>query len=148
MLGGWDVNDIGFRGQVPSAEEQAPAGSERADLRKPVRATGWSSRRCQAPGSGDRCQYPSGSSATVMKDARLKNAVKTILENCSLDKLVVDREVQINFTGDAGEGGRLQVDKEIDVIAIFSFSGKKILLMFECEDSKEARSVKRYYREY
>jgi DGQHR domain-containing protein len=84
----------------------------------------------------------------VMKDARLKNAVKRILENCSLDNLIVDREVQINFTGDTGEGGKLQIDKEIDVIARFSFSGKKILLMFECEDSKETTGVKRHYREY
>lgn len=84
----------------------------------------------------------------MMKDARLKNGTKAILENCRLDNLIVDREVQINFTGDTGEGGKLQIDKEIDVIARFSFGGKRILLLFECEDSKEAKSVKKHYREY
>ncbi len=84
----------------------------------------------------------------MMKDARLKNAVKKVLENCGLENLVVDREVQINFTGATGTGGKVQVDKEFDVVAKFTFSGKKILFLFECEDSKEAKSVKKYYRDY
>lgn len=83
-----------------------------------------------------------------MKDARLKSIVKEILENCRLDNLIMDREVQINITGEKDNAGNLLTEKEIDVVAKLSYGGKKILLLFECEDSSDASGVKKYYREY
>jgi len=83
-----------------------------------------------------------------MKDARLKTGVRQLLQNCHLDNLIVDQEVQINFGGDKDDAGNLLTEKEIDVVARFSYGGKKILLLFECEDSRSAAGVKRHYREY
>jgi DGQHR domain-containing protein len=85
---------------------------------------------------------------TQMKDAHLKIEVREIVENCRLDGLIVDREVQINITGDKDATGNLLTEKEIDVVAKFAYGGKKVLLFFECEDSVSAAGVKVHYKQY
>jgi DGQHR domain-containing protein len=85
---------------------------------------------------------------TQMKDARLKKEVNEIVENCRLDGLILDREVQINITGDKDAAGNLLTEKEIDVVAKFTYGGKKVLLLFECEDSVSATGVKAHYKQY
>ena len=84
----------------------------------------------------------------MLKDTHLKTTVKEILENCRLDDLIVDREVQFNFTGESDDRGNLLTEKEIDVVAKFSYRGKKILWLFECSDPNAAAGVKKRYREY
>lgn len=86
--------------------------------------------------------------ATPSKDARLKKQVKEIVEKCQVDNLIVDREVQVNFTGDRDPHGNYLTEKEIDVVAKFSHGGKKVLLFFECEDSGGAAGMKKHYRGY
>lgn len=83
-----------------------------------------------------------------MKDRALKKEVKEVLENCKLQDLILDREVQINITGDTEETGALLAEKEIDVVAKFSYGGQQILLLFECEDSNSARGLKNNYKHY
>jgi DGQHR domain-containing protein len=79
------------------------------------------------------------------KDSRLKGEVKEIIENCRLDNLILDREVQINIRGDRDDAGNNYLaEKEIDVVAKFSYSGKKILLLFECENSQGSEARKEY----
>jgi DGQHR domain-containing protein len=85
---------------------------------------------------------------TVLKDTQLKTTVREILENCRLDDLIVDREVQFSFTGETDNKGNFLTEKEIDVVARFSYRGKKILCLFECSDSNAAARVRKRYREY
>jgi DGQHR domain-containing protein len=70
------------------------------------------------------------------KDAGLKKATVELLGRCGLENLVVDREVHLNLTGKPDDQDQLQSEREIDVVARFSFSGKQVLLLFECENSK------------
>jgi len=86
--------------------------------------------------------------ATVLKDAQLKREVVEVLANCRLDDAIIDREVQINYTGEKDNQGNLLTEKEIDVIVKFAYGGKKILLFFECENSQSATGVKKNYRDY
>lgn len=83
-----------------------------------------------------------------MKDRELKKTVKEIIENCHLDDLVVDREVSLNLTGSRTTAGKYIPEKEIDVIAKFSYGGKRVLLLFECEDSQSASGVTALYSGY
>jgi hypothetical protein len=76
------------------------------------------------------------------KDAKMKAAVKLILENCHLDDLIVDREVHINFSGKRDQTGNLVHEKEIDVVARFTYAGQRILFFFECEDSNKADQIR------
>ncbi|MBZ5700142.1 MAG: DGQHR domain-containing protein [Acidobacteriia bacterium] len=87
-------------------------------------------------------------SPTQLKDAYLKREVKEVIENCRLDNLIVDREVQVNINGDKDDSGNLLTEKEIDVVAKFNYGGKKILLLFECEDSDRATGIKKNYKDY
>jgi DNA sulfur modification protein DndB len=83
-----------------------------------------------------------------MKHARLKREVREVVENCRLQNSIIDREVQFNFSGEKDNEGNFLAEKEVDVVVKFTYSGKKILLLFECEDSAGAKGVKRAYREY
>src|SRR5260370_35733645 len=83
------------------------------------------------------------------KDASLKRQVIEFLERCGLGDLIVDREVHINFTGAKTEADEYEDEKETDVVAKFSYAGKQILLLFECEDSTgPSGSIKAEYRDY
>jgi len=83
------------------------------------------------------------------KDASLKRQVVEFLERCGLEDFVVDREVHMNFTGAKTEDGKFEDEKETDVVARFSYAGKIVLLLFECEDSTGSRgSIKAEYRDY
>ena len=82
------------------------------------------------------------------KDAALKRAVTQILDNCSLDDAIIDREVQINTSGENDVNGNLLSDKEIDVIARFTYGGRTILLLFECEDSNSVSGKRKEYKQY
>jgi DGQHR domain-containing protein len=79
-----------------------------------------------------------------MQDAGLKRGVKEIIENCQLDDLTVDREVQVNIKGDQDTSGNYLSEKEIDVVAKFTYGGKKVLLLFECENSAGTETRKEY----
>jgi DGQHR domain-containing protein len=83
-----------------------------------------------------------------IKDARLKSEVKEVVENCQLDNLILDREVQINISGERDSAGNYLAEREIDVVAKFPHGGKKILLFFECENSGGASGIKKEYRNY
>ncbi len=83
-----------------------------------------------------------------MKDAHLKKTIKEILESCAFENLVVDREVHLNLSGDKDDNDNLVAEKEYDVVARFEYSGKTVLLLFECEDAKDAGGVKEQYRGY
>jgi DGQHR domain-containing protein len=85
-----------------------------------------------------------GAHTPKVRDARLKSEVKEVVENCRLDALILDREVHINISGDRDAGGNYLAEKEIDVVAKFSYRGKKILLLFECEDSQGSGARKEY----
>lgn len=83
------------------------------------------------------------------KDSGLKKAVAEVLERCGLDDFVVDREVHLNFTGATDTSGQLDDEKEVDVIAIFSYAGKRVALFFECENSTgPGGSIRSEYRDY
>jgi DGQHR domain-containing protein len=83
-----------------------------------------------------------------VKDVRLKKQVIQIIENCQLDNLTMDTEVQLNILGEKDELDNYLTEKEIDVVAKFSYAGKQILFLFECEDSRGAKGVKKEYRDY
>src|SRR4029077_2906763 len=83
-----------------------------------------------------------------MNDARLKKQLVHILSNCGFDGLTVDREIRLNYSGDKDEGGNYLTDKEIDVAARFTYGGKVVLLLFECEKSTRTKGFRREYREY
>lgn len=72
------------------------------------------------------------------KDASLKKMVADILINCDLKEAVIDREVQVSFSGDT-------TDVEFDVVWAFKYNGKKALVIFECEDTENARELKKEY---
>jgi hypothetical protein len=77
-----------------------------------------------------------------MKDAGLKNSVKEILENCQFAKFLVDREVNINFTGATDSGGIPVSEKEIDVVARFTYGGRRVLslgVLNHAEQGSESR---------
>lgn len=79
------------------------------------------------------------------KDAKLKKDIVQILLSCDLHKVVIDREVSLNFTGKKNKSGILESEVEIDVIISF-FEGKnKNLILFECEDTKNASGVIKEY---
>jgi len=82
------------------------------------------------------------------KDAALKRSVTRVLQNCGLDDAVIDREIQINISGETDENGKLLSDKEIDVVARFSYGGRTVLLFFECEDSNSASGKRKEYKQY
>ncbi len=82
------------------------------------------------------------------KDAGLKRQVHEVLERCNLDKLHLDKEVQLNFDGDTDDEGNPVAEKEIDVIAKFRYGGKHIALFFECENSTTSKSIRAHYRGY
>jgi hypothetical protein len=82
------------------------------------------------------------------KDAPLKKTVQEIIINCELDDLILDKEIQLNITGETDGKGNLSAEKEIDVIARFSYGGKRILLLFECENSSGSENIRKEYKSY
>ena len=83
------------------------------------------------------------------KDSGLKKAVTEFLGRCGLEDLVVDREVHLNFTGYKDQSGDYVDEKEVDVVASFSYAGTRVLLGFECENSKgPSGSIRAEYRDY
>ena len=82
------------------------------------------------------------------KDAPLKRSVTQVLQNCGLDDAVIDREVQINTSGETDSNLKLLSDKEIDVVVRFHYGGRTVLLLFECEDSNSASGKRREYKQY
>src|SRR5947209_3581789 len=83
------------------------------------------------------------------KDAGLKKGVAEFLARCGLQKLVVDREVHLNFTGSKNAENKFEDEKEIDVVARFSYRGEEVLVFFECEDSTGAGgSPRAEFRDY
>jgi DGQHR domain-containing protein len=82
------------------------------------------------------------------KDAALKRSVTQVLQNCGLDDAVIDREVQINTSGETDSNLNLLSDKEIDVVVRFSYVGQTVLLLFECEDSNSASGKRKEYKQY
>jgi len=83
------------------------------------------------------------------KDASLKRQVTEFVQRCGLEDLIIDREVHINFTGAKAESGEFEDEKETDVVARFSYAGKIVLLLFECEDSiGPSGSIRAEYRDY
>lgn len=82
------------------------------------------------------------------QDTQLIKQVQSILQSCHLDNLILDRKVQINFSGSKGPDEKYEADKEIDVVAKFTYAGKQVLLLFECENSTKAHSLKKEFRAY
>ena len=80
------------------------------------------------------------------QDAYLKKEIKQIIENCRLEKLIVDREVHLNWTGEQDTNGDYVDQREIDVVAKFSYHDQNVMLLFECEDSGGASGVRKEYR--
>lgn len=74
------------------------------------------------------------------QDAGLKKMVIDTLSNCGFQKARIDREVQVSISGDGQEP-----DVEFDVVLSFTDSGKKALVLFECEDTDHASGVKKEY---
>ena len=75
------------------------------------------------------------------QDSGLKKIVAEILSNAVFYKAKIDKEVSLNISGDKDLNGNLAVDLEVDVVVSFEESGKKGIILIECEDSNEARGV-------
>lgn len=84
------------------------------------------------------------------RDAAIKRTIKAIVEKLGLDNLVIDREVVLNLSGDKEPNGNYVSEKEIDVVARFSYGGKNVMLFFECENSsgKDTKTIKDEYVRY
>lgn len=83
------------------------------------------------------------------KDTGLKKAVAEVLERCGLENSVIGQEVHINFSGAKDPSGKFADEKEVDVIATFSYMGKRVALFFECENSTgPSGSIRSEYRDY
>ena len=83
------------------------------------------------------------------KDSGLKSAVVEVLRRCGLDDVVIDREVHLNFTGAKEPSDSPADEKEVDVVATFSYAGKRVALFFECENSTgPSGSIRSEYRDY
>jgi DGQHR domain-containing protein len=82
------------------------------------------------------------------KDAALKRGVTQVFQNCGLAGIVIDREVQINISGDVDKNNNLLSDKEVDVVVRFTYGGRAVLLFFECEDTKNAGGKRKEYKQY
>jgi DGQHR domain-containing protein len=85
----------------------------------------------------------------VNKDAVLKKHVLEIINNCRFDGLVVDKEIHLNLSGETDPTtGQLRDDREIDVVARFSFAGKQVVLLFECENTRKTDGFRADFKQY
>jgi DGQHR domain-containing protein len=82
------------------------------------------------------------------KDAALKRGVTQVFQNCGLTDITIDREVQINISSEVDKNNNPLSDKEFDVVVRFTYGGRAILLLFECEDTKNAGGKRREYKQY
>lgn len=80
------------------------------------------------------------------QDAYLKREIKQVLESCGLEQAVIDREVQLNWTGQKDLNGDFASDREFDVIARFRYRSQIIMLFFECATSGSAKGLLKEYR--
>lgn len=70
---------------------------------------------------------------------RLKETVKKVFDQAGLK---TDLEVDLNFTGERDEAGRLVSERSIDCAVVATVNHRSILLAFECKSGRKLKEMK------